>query len=131
MTRYYSDYPGRDVNQPGRSWVDVAKQMAFPKAGLAARLRVNLHDRELVLRSSPGVQDGYNEEKSQWLAHAVFGNILRKYLKGATAEILAQAVGDDGEAWSFVRVDRSDGHLSYHTAVKTDVGWSNDIGLPR
>lgn len=122
-TQYYSYFLGKNNR------VDVDKQMAYPETVLPERSSVILR-RELVLRSSPQVLDEYNKDKSQRVAHAVFGNILRKYLSGATAESLARTEDEDGTPWTFVRIDRSNWHLSHHTAVKTDVGWTDSVRLP-
>jgi hypothetical protein len=85
-----------------------------------------------VLRSTPLIQNHYDKDQSMLMAHAVYGNILRKYLPGTTGSILAYQKDKKGRQWLFVKLDPYDASvkgsfdneaLSVEAPYAVDAGW--------
>lgn len=79
---------------------------------------------ELVLRSEPEIIDDYNEGLSHRQNHAVFGNIIRKYLPGVECKQLLKYIDNGGKEWALVVVPWSENRRSYHTPMPINVGWT-------
>ena len=78
---------------------------------------------EVKLRTAPKVLDRYDPERSEAFGHAVLGNILRIYLPGATAHVLAaQPAKPDGQ-WLFLLMERSSDRLITHDPSGARAGW--------
>ncbi len=78
---------------------------------------------ELILRSSPEIKNDYNEGMSVELGHAIFGNILRKYIYGAQYRLILQYTEKEGKNWGLVLVAESESKRSYYTPLKVHIGW--------
>jgi hypothetical protein len=80
-------------------------------------------NQEISLRSSPKIENAYNESASEHLQTAVFGNLTGKYLAGAKGSILAEQSAKNGEKWVFVSMDGSESKRFYNVE-KVNVGWT-------
>jgi hypothetical protein len=76
------------------------------------------------LRQSPETLDQYDEVSSHHADHAVFGNILSKFVPGATATIAGRQKDKLGNEWLFVIVDRDSNALAYHRPFRVNAGWT-------
>ncbi|NDI87333.1 hypothetical protein [Undibacterium crateris] len=64
----------------------------------------------LILRSSPSQQDHYDTGLSRMMRHAVYGNIVRRYLAGASYRILGSEYRQ-GQHWLFISVNADSDRL--------------------
>lgn len=87
--------------------------------------------RELVLRSSPKVNDRYDEGISQLQHSAVLGNVLARYLPGCTGVIVGRQKQKDGKVWYFVVLSEPCDYLRVHDPFSTNAGWIEENGLSR
>ena len=76
-----------------------------------------------TLRYSPVEIDDYDESTSEFLDHAVFGNVQRKYLPGINVLVLGKKVTDQTKEWLFVIADPPNDRLAYHSPYQVNVGW--------
>ena len=60
------------------------------------------------------------------MGHAAFGNILRKYLPGASGVVLATETRK-GKRWAFVVVDSDDERLLIEAPYGVDAGWTAGV----
>lgn len=102
--------------------LNVLHDLAFPVNFLPGQERVILST-ETVLRSSPDESNDFKESTSSFIGHAVFGNILRKYLPGVEALVLARLEQSHGAEWAFVIVSESNDRFVYHSPYSVNVGW--------
>lgn len=78
---------------------------------------------ETVLRSSPKIENSYDESLSGLQNVAVFGNILSKFLPGTTGDILAEQKDKNGKLWAYVLLEEQSDLLRYHSPFNVNVGW--------
>ncbi len=79
---------------------------------------------ELVLRLTPSVEDDYNEGRSEYLDAAAFGNIIAKYVAGATGTVLGTNGKDGNDLWYFVFMDiASNPRRTHNPYGKVNEGW--------
>ncbi|WP_428717745.1 hypothetical protein [Undibacterium curvum] len=64
----------------------------------------------LILRSSPNQQDRYDTGLSKLMRHAVYGNIVRRYLPGASYRILSSE-RRQAQHWLFISVHEDSDRL--------------------
>jgi hypothetical protein len=102
--------------------LDVLKELVYPAELLPKQKRLRL-EKESILRASPDELNDYNEARSKFLGHAVFGNVQRKYLPGAEALILATKPSIQGVEWAFAIIDESNDYLVYYSPYRVNVGW--------
>lgn len=75
------------------------------------------------LRSSPEHLDDYDEGRSEFLAHASFGNVVRTYMAGAEGVVVAESK-HGGTRWWFVVVDQAeDRHSLQNPYQGVRAGW--------
>ena len=80
------------------------------------------------LREAPLEKEGYDRGRSEFMAHAVFGNVLRKYIGGVSGLVLATETRN-GKNWAFVVVDKDAEHLSVEAPYRVDAGWTTGVHL--
>lgn len=75
--------------------------------------------RELILRSTPKLENSYDAERSAFVGRASFGNQLRVYLPGAKGQVLTEQAG-----WQFVVMDEESNPLiKYDPYREVRAGW--------
>lgn len=98
----------------------VSKALHLPlHAGAAGKFR---SPHALALRETPQRHDGYDESRSQFMRHAVFGNVLRRYLPGATGWVVAAEM-HAGHCWQFVVLDAAADVLVTESPYDVGAGW--------
>lgn len=76
--------------------------------------------RELILRSTPKLENSYDAERSAFVGRASFGNQLRAYLPGARGQVLTEQGG-----WQFVVMDEESNPLiKYDPYREVRAGWA-------
>lgn len=87
---------------------------------------------ELILRSDSKRDEAYDESASGYFEHAIFGNILSKYLPGLCGKILAYEKDAEGQNWAFVLIEGPNGALCHHRPFSVDAGWTtaDSLDLP-
>lgn len=110
-----------EVNEKGRETLVVNKATEFPSAVPLEKPRLTKSKQGLILRSTPKVDDKYNEVQSEHLETAVYGNILSKYISATATVLTEQTVG--GKKWSFVTVSDSNNPKRFFTSSPSNAGW--------
>ncbi len=100
----------------------ILKRTVIPSSVLKP-MKFTTPDQELVLRSSPAVDDEYNKGFSEYISTAVFGNILARYLPGCSGTIVGQDKKEGGELWYFVLLDEDCKSLRTHNPYDVNAGW--------
>jgi hypothetical protein len=77
----------------------------------------------ISLRRSPRRQDQYNQGWSDNFLTAMFGNISRRYLPGASLQQLQHYQDTQGVQWLLVRMDKSSEVLTVHNPLNANIGW--------
>lgn len=117
-------YIGELGNPRRYAGVRVTKALTVPDAVERPKTPYSYVERkELVLRSSPMINDAYDEIASGGANSAVFGNILGKYLPGAKGLVVATRTDSAGARWGLVIVDEASEMLRYHDPYRANVGW--------
>ncbi|MCV2361628.1 hypothetical protein LNV08_21905 [Paucibacter sp. TC2R-5] len=109
------------------SRIRVTQDTKFPQVSLAA-VRAFRSSSETKLRETPLEKDGYDRGRSEFMSHAVFGNVLRKYLAGVSGVALATETRN-GKQWVFVVVDSDEEHLLIEAPYGIDAGWTTGVQL--
>ena len=78
---------------------------------------------ETILRSSPMTDDKYDPNLSGREDQAVFGNVLSRYLGGATGRVIFTQIDKDQRTWAFVIMSAASNPLRYHIGYQANVGW--------
>jgi hypothetical protein len=116
----------RNLRQYSR--IRVTQDTTLPRALLPSALA--FHNRsEMKLRETPQEINSYDRGRSEFMAHAVFGNVLRKYLPGASGVVLATETRK-GKCWGFVVVNRDDERLMLEAPYDIDAGWAAGACFP-
>ena len=112
----------------GLGRVQTPKKLAFPdkNKNLPTRIKYKV-DAEFTLRSEPSVSDAFNEWESNFMSHAVFGNVLSKYLAGCEIEIISHEAKENGDLWRFVYVPEECDYLKTHAPFKSNFGWAKGL----
>jgi len=113
----------RNLRQYSR--IRITQDTALPKAPLAS-VRAFHNSSETKLREAPLEKNGYDRGRSEFLGHAVFGNILRKYLAGATGVVLATETRR-GKLWAFIVMDSDNERLLNEAPYGVDAGWVTGV----
>ena len=79
---------------------------------------------ETTLRSSPMESDTYDPNASGREGHAVFGNVVSKYLAGASGQILFTQKAEDQTVWAYVNMGEESNPLRYYVGYDVNVGWT-------
>jgi hypothetical protein len=79
--------------------------------------------KEIVLRSKPEINDKYDEFESYENRHAVFGNILSKYLPGCTGKVISKNKTEKNQ-WCFVVIDKTCDPLRSYVGYDVNAGWA-------
>jgi hypothetical protein len=114
-----------DLKNPRRfARVRVPKILDLPRAmEIASKGYVSRN--ELILRTSPKRDDEYDTVASDFMARAVFGNIIAKYLPGAKGQILSTFKDAAGMEWALLLVDNASRVLRFESPYDADVGWAH------
>lgn len=80
--------------------------------------------KEITLRYSPIKDDTYNKDMSEFVSHAVFGNIVAKYLQGAKGELVATYHDNSGIKWGLLIMDATSYVFLFYNPYKANVGWT-------
>ncbi len=104
------------------------KKLVFPDKlkTLPANIKFKV-DAEFTLRSEPSVSDDFNEWESNFMSHAVFGNVISKYLAGCEVEIISHDAKGNGDLWRFIYVPEECDYLKTHAPFKTNFGWAKGL----
>lgn len=106
--------------------IDSAKilgHMEIPKSAKVSKKPVRFsHD--VSIRYSPEQMDKYDQGMSKHIMNAVFGNVVSKYLAGATGNILATYIDGKGTKWGLFFVDQGSRIYLYHNPYGVNVGWT-------
>lgn len=100
----------------------ITKHTTIPEV-LLEPTKFRVRAEELVLRSSPKVEDQYDELASEFMFAAVFGNILSRYLPGMEGTILGQDKQGTSSHWYFVLLDGDWSRFRTHSPFGVNVGW--------
>ncbi|MBC3930803.1 hypothetical protein [Undibacterium curvum] len=101
----------------------------LPEQASSQKNSVSAHQ-SLILRSSPSQQDHYDTGLSNLMRHAVYGNIVRRYLPGANYRILSSE-RRQAQHWLFISVHADSDHLvtqDPYQGVRS--GWIRVPGTP-
>lgn len=109
------------------SRIRITQDTTLPQVPLAS-VQAFHNSSEMILRETPLEKEGYDRRRSEFMGHAVFGNILRKYLPGATGVVLATETRK-GKRWAFVVVDGDDERLLIEAPYGVDAGWTTGVQL--
>jgi hypothetical protein len=109
-------------NKHKRKHIKVVKHLQIPK-GVEIKSSQYVSQNELVLRSSPKVDDAYDKSSSERADAAVFGNIVIKLLSGAKGMIAARYKDGNHVEWGLLIVDEESKALVHHDPFNTNVGW--------
>lgn len=102
--------------------VKVTKDTVHPESSLASP-KAFKSLREIALRSAPAASNAYDEGRSQMMAHAIFGNILSRFLQGASGSVLAEREDKSGVLWAYVRIESDSDALRKDAPYLANVGW--------
>jgi hypothetical protein len=86
-------------------------------------------DGELVLRSTPAVNDLYDENESGFVDAAVFGNVLTKLLPGCSGNIVGRYIDKESKPWLFVILDEKCNVLRTHVPYSVSAGWIDALSI--
>lgn len=100
----------------------ITQETVLPK-GLLAKPRAFRKSIPTKLRSAPELKDRYDFGRSEFMRHAVFGNILRHYLPGLSGTVLARQTDLQGRRWSFVIVNDMSAPFLLQAPFAVDAGW--------
>ncbi|MBR7777983.1 hypothetical protein [Undibacterium rugosum] len=101
----------------------------LPEHTLNQKSTVTAHQ-TLILRSSPSRQDRYDLGLSSMMQHAVYGNIVRRYLPGARYRILGSEY-KQAQHWLFISVNEdSDRLVTQDPYQGVRSGWIQLTGSP-
>jgi hypothetical protein len=81
------------------------------------------NESETVLRSAPKINDRFDIDASGREDHAIFGNVLSKYLGGAKGRIVFIHKDKDQKLWCYVVLSQESNSLRYHIGYPVNVGW--------
>ncbi len=115
----------RNLRQYSR--IRITQDTTLPQVPLTS-VRAFHSSSETKLREAPLEKEGYDRGRSEFMGHAVFGNVLRKYLAGVSGIALATETRN-GKHWAFVVVDGDDERLSVEAPYGVDVGWTTGVQL--
>jgi hypothetical protein len=87
---------------------------------------------ETRLRLDPRRQDGYDQDRSQFLNRAAFGNIVRRYMPQSHGRAIAET-HSGGLRWLFVIMDSESDPRVIHDPYGANVGWvlASDVVLSK
>jgi len=94
----------------------------LPKRTLSTRIRFK-NSSSMTVRSTPRTENAYDENLSGLMSHAVFGNVLCKYIAGASGTILAEQRERDGKTWDYVVMDPTSEVYRVDDPFRANVGW--------
>ncbi len=121
-------YVGTIENERRHGIVRTTKDTSLPSALIESPVAFTTRG-EIVLRSGRERKDRYEPNASGLMDAAVFGNVLCRYLKGASGSIRAEERDASGRIWVFVVMD-PESHLLRHDAPFTvDAGWVEKAAL--
>lgn len=78
---------------------------------------------DLILRSSPVIDDTFDESSSHMEERAVLGNILSKYLPGSSGNIFGREYDAKSKLWLFVVISDESKYLRTYIPYDVDAGW--------
>jgi hypothetical protein len=87
--------------------------------------------REVKLRTTPKINDHYDQGLSEFLSRAAFGNVLRSYLKNSKGVALNSVV-EHGQKWYFVVMAAESNVLASHDPyLGVRAGWllASDVNV--
>lgn len=113
---------GTLVNPRRQGRQRITKHTAIPEF-LIDPTRFKVRGEELVLRSRPESNDKYDDLASDFMASAVFGNILSKYLPGCGGICLGMEKPEKSNLWYFVLVDDGCERFRTHSPFEVTAGW--------
>ncbi len=102
--------------------IKVSKDTTLPAKFTAAQKPFVLK-RAAALRSQAARRDAYDPDASVAMDHAVFGNILAKFMPKAKGNILASTKDQAGTEWAFVVVDAESNVFRTDSPSPASVGW--------
>ncbi|SRR6266581_4344347 len=109
------------------SSVRVTKETLLPRESLTSP-RTFHSSSETRIREAPLEKERYDRGRSKFMGHAVFGNVLRKYLPGVSGVVLATETRK-GRQWAFVVANSDDERLLIEAPYGVDAGWTTDVRL--
>lgn len=119
MDEYYLGHIG-NIRQKGTIRVHIYTEQ--PKDSVIQPIHFT-NENKTILRSSPKIDDEYDISSSHRECTAVFGNIISKFLGGASGKILAKHQDVNSRNWAYIIFDQNADPLRYHSPYPADVGW--------
>lgn len=114
-------YMSGELEQP-RLRDQVSKHLVLPSNMLPAS-GVQTAKGGVTLRDSPERLDQYDAGSSERYFAAMFGNITRRYLPGASLQLLRQYRDAQGVQWLLVRMQEGSDFLAVHSPFAVSIGW--------
>lgn len=102
----------------------MTKKDTFRPTNLPAKQIPFKSAKELTLRNSPEVSDKFIDWMSDRERNAVFGNILAKYIAGATGTVITEQKDSKNVMWAYVIVSDASNMYRYHNPFSVNVGWA-------
>ncbi len=57
------------------------------------------------------------------MSYAIFGNVLSRFLKGASGSVVAERKDASGLQWAYVRIESDSDALRKDAPYRANVGW--------
>lgn len=113
---------GNLVNFRYESSLSILQNTQLPSQAFT-RARAFITVSEIKLRANPTVIDVYDPDTSDFIGHAVFGNVVKTYMKGARGKAMATTRIHHKE-WQFVVMDQeSDARVLADPYDGVRAGW--------
>jgi hypothetical protein len=77
----------------------------------------------VTLRDTPERIDQYEAGASERYVAAMFGNVTRRYLPGASLQLLQRYQDSQGVEWLLVRMQEGSDFLAVHSPFAVSIGW--------
>jgi hypothetical protein len=104
------------------AYIRTLNYLELPK-GITLVSTPHIAKKELVLRSSLVKEDQYDKDRSEFIGRAIFGNIIAKYLAGASGTVVATAKDYKGVTWNLVIMHESSLPFLFYAPYDVNVGW--------
>lgn len=99
----------------------ITQETELPKSVSGSRKKFKAKNLVLV-RETASEKNTYDLQRSEFVGHATFGNILRKYMTGVKGEVIS-SVRFGPQRWSFVVIDPAQDRLASEVPYSINAGW--------
>lgn len=107
----------------GQGFIHMPKNLQMPNKKTKRTAIPFKSKLPVTLRNAPLKRDAYDSHGSAFMDHAVYGNILSRFLPGLSGTVLAEEQGKNGKSWLFVKLSNDNGPLRHDAPFKVEAGW--------